>query len=85
MRILEIYVLVRTLTYAQMVVRMFGQEGFSCRQVKSPREIGKGGCGYAVVLKNASPETVAAVTRRSGLPNFRIFITRDGKNFEKIG
>ena len=82
---MEIYVLVRTLTYARMVMGMFDREGLSCRQVKSPRGIGKGGCGYAVVLKNASPETVIGVTRRSGLPNFKIFLTRDGKNFEKIG
>ncbi|MBR6772762.1 MAG: DUF3343 domain-containing protein [Clostridia bacterium] len=82
---MEIYVLVRTLTYAQMVMRMFEKEGLSCRQAKSPREIGRGGCGYAVVLKNAPPDTVVDFVRRSGLPNFRIFVTRDGKNFEKIG
>ena len=82
---MEIYVLVRTLTYAQMVMRILSNAGLSSRQVKSPRGIGKGGCGYAVVLKNASPETVTELTRSTGLPNFKIYMTKDGKNFEKLG
>ncbi len=79
----EIYVLVRTVTYAVSVARLFQSHGLSCRQVKSPRELGKGGCGYAVAVRNSTPEVVDKIMSGVKLPNFKVYSTVDGKTFEK--
>ena len=74
----------RTVTYARSVVKLLESRGYSARQVKSPRAIGKGGCGYAVSVKKAVPGDVAACVEGVGLPMFKIFVTSDGKDFEEL-
>lgn len=81
---MEMYVLVRTLTYAQMLIKSFEREGLHCRQIKSPRELGKNGCGYAVVVRNASPDTVLELVRGRGLPNFKVYSSVNGMEFERL-
>ncbi len=80
----EFYILVRTATYAQSVIRLLSGKGIKSRQVKSPVEISRNGCGYAVAVKNSDPERLTAAMEQSGLPNFKIYSTSDGRNFHQI-
>lgn len=81
---MEVYVLVRTVTYAQTVMKLLNSRGILCKQAKSPRELGKNGCGYAVIAKNASPELILNSVSDVGLPNFRVYLTADGKSFQQL-
>ena len=74
----------RTVTYARSVVKLLESRGYSARQVKSPRSIGSGGCGYAVVVKKAQPGDIADCIGGAGLPNFKIYVTSDGKSFDEL-
>lgn len=80
----EFYILVRTATYAQSVIGLLYGKGIKAKQVKSPMEISRNGCGYAVVVKNSDKERLTAVMEQSGLPNFKIYSTSDGRNFHQI-
>lgn len=80
----EFYILVRTATYAQSVIGLLYGKGIKAKQVKSPMEISRNGCGYAVAVKNSDKERLTAVMEQSGLPNFKIYSTSDGRNFHQI-
>ncbi|MGN1451482.1 MAG: DUF3343 domain-containing protein [Eubacteriales bacterium] len=80
----EFYILVRTATYAQSVIRLLNGKGIKSRQAKSPVEINRNGCGYAVAVKNSDPESLTSAMEQSGLPNFKIYSTSDGRTFHQI-
>lgn len=77
------YIAVRSVTYAQKLIRLLGTHGIRARQTKSPKEITGEGCGHAVLVKNGDPATLRAILDGSGLPPFRIFLTDDSKVFRE--
>ncbi len=81
---LEYYILVKTATYARAVLRILTGAGIKARQVKSPRELSRGGCAYAVAARSADAGTLLRVTAEAGLARFRVYVTADGKTFSQL-
>ncbi|MBQ4048973.1 MAG: DUF3343 domain-containing protein [Clostridia bacterium] len=79
----DCYIAVRSVTYAQKLIRLLGTHGIRARQTKSPKELTGGGCGHAVLVKDGDPIRLRAILDGSGLPPFRIFLTNDKVNFRE--
>lgn len=79
----DCYIAVRSVTYAQKLIRLLGAHGIRARQTKSPKEITGGGCGHAVFVKNGNPARLRVILDESGLPPFRIFLTTDKESFQE--
>ncbi|MBR5520024.1 MAG: DUF3343 domain-containing protein [Clostridia bacterium] len=79
----DCYIAVRSVTYAQKLMRLLNAQGIHARMTKSPKEISTGGCGHAVWVKNADPAQLRAMITTSGMPMFRIFLTTDQENFRE--
>ena len=79
----DCYIAVRSVTYAQKLMRLLDAHGIRARMTKSPKEISTGGCGHAVWVKNADPAWLRSIIAMSGMPQFRIFLTTDRENFRE--
>jgi hypothetical protein len=78
------YILVRSSTYASKVSKILIAAGYKTKCVKSPSKLNVGGCGHAVVVKDGNISHIIALISSAGMPDFKIYMTPDGKAFKEI-
>ena len=79
----ECYIAVRSVTYAQKLVRVLQVYGIRAKATKSPKEIGANGCGHAVYVKNGDPQKLRILIETEDFPMFRIYTTTDHVNYRE--
>ena len=52
------YVLVRSVTYAQSLMRALRTRGIRSRMVRSPKSLSENGCAQAVLIRESSPGVI---------------------------
>ncbi len=72
-------ILVRSVTYAQAVMRALRSAGVYGQVQRAPRSISDRGCGYAVAVRDPVAAMRALFATR--LPTFRMYQTHDGVNY----
>lgn len=75
------YVLVRSVTYAQSLMRALRTRGIRPRMVRSPKSLSENGCAQAVLIRESSPGVILSVMAEAGIPRFRIYTTENGSDF----
>lgn len=78
------YILVRSSTYASKVSKILAAEGYKTKCIKSPSRLNVGGCGHAVIVKNGNISRIIELISSAGMPDFKIFLTPDGKSFKEV-
>lgn len=79
----DCYILAKSVTYAQRLMRVLQAQGIRARMTKSPKSISNAGCGHAVVVRNGNVNEILSYIVGAGLPPFRIFTTEDGTIFQE--
>ena len=77
---MEVYLTCRSLTYAQSVSRALGAVSIRNMIVRTPQNMSREGCGYAVRIGNSTLEALDA----RYLPPRRIYRARPGGGFEEV-
>lgn len=67
----------RSLTYAQSAARILERNAVTAAIRKAPSGISTGGCSYSVSVSPRKAVQAAAVLRREGLLQGKIFLQRD--------
>lgn len=81
---IDCYILARSVTYAQRLMRVLQAQGMKARMTKSPKSISNTGCGHAVVVRNGNVDEILSYIVGAGLPPFRMFTTEDGTIFKEF-
>lgn len=80
---IDCYILARSVTYAQKLMRVLQSRGIKARMTKSPKSISNAGCGHAVVVRNGNIDEILSYIVGAGMPPFRMFTTEDGISFSE--
>lgn len=78
------YLTCRSLTYAQRVSRVLTAARIQNMIVRTPQNMSKEGCGYAVRLGERSLGGALSVLAASQLPPRRVYRTRMGGGYEEV-
>lgn len=64
---LDVYCIVRSVTYAQKGVRALERSGIPGRLLRSPRELSTGGCAYAICFRMRDLHLAEEILSRAGV------------------
>lgn len=78
------YVLTRSVTYAQALLRILRSRGMQARMVRSPGSITENGCAHAVLVRQATPNAILRAMSEAGMPRFRLYTTENGTDFREF-
>lgn len=81
---MEVYLTCRSLTYAQSVSRALGAVSIRNMIVRTPQNMSREGCGYAVRVGNSSLDAALEALDARYLPPRRIYRARPGGGFEEV-
>ena len=82
-RSVEHYIIVRSVTYAQTVLRILRANGLRAWIGKSPVQLSDAGCGHAVRVPGGNARDLRRILETAGLPRFRIYSAADGTDFRE--
>lgn len=74
----------RSVTYAQNAQNLLGKHHISTVITRPPAELAKGGCSYALRLREGDMEAALAVLRRSPVAYTGAFCPQ-GRNWREVG
>lgn len=74
----------RSLTYAQRTGKILERHGLKAAVVRTPPELSRRGCGYAVKLKRGSVSLAINVLENAGLMPEKVFLLNNDGSFEEV-
>lgn len=74
----------RSLTYAQSAARALEKNAISAAVRKAPSGLSISGCSYCVGVSYTKGAAAAAVLRREGLLQGKIFLHRDDESYTEV-
>ena len=74
----------RSLTYAQSAARLLEKNAVSASVRKAPAGLSAAGCSYSVSVSYSRGPAAAAVLRREGLLQGKIFLRRDDGSHTEV-
>lgn len=74
----------RSLTYAQSAARALEKNAISATTKKAPAGLSGSGCSYSVSVSQRKAEAAAALLRREGLLQGKVFLQRDDGTFAEV-
>lgn len=78
------YVLTKSVTYAQALLRVLRARGMQARMIRTPRSITENGCAHAVLVRRTTPDAILRAMSEAGMPRFRLYTTENGTDFREF-
>lgn len=79
----QIYIGIRSVTYAQKGMKLLQREGISAQLTRLPASLSPGGCAYALRLSEQQLHNALPLLKKGGVDTGKVFV-RSGDSWQEL-